>query len=379
MSLGGLRSGGGGDGGERDEGVKTMNTVFSHIIQKLLPKETENVATEALAFIVESSEAARNGLMSMLQAIEPALPDLRFSAQKSEGSARPDMQGLDDNTPRVFIENKFWAGLTENQPVEYLRLLAKCEKPAVLLVVAPEKRLETIWRELGHRLDDDIVGAPEETPPAGIHGILRTELGPTLALASWTSLFLQIEAKVKDEPRSLNDLGQLRALCGAADRNAFIPLSSTDLTDQRIPALVLQLISVVDRAVSVCVTERVLSLKGLTKQSNWERMGRYIDFPGRVGVWIGVDFDLWRRYGGTPLWLEFMPTKWGRAPEVRRVLEPWADGEGLPSGMKDKDFPFVVGIDLVTGEERDLVVRSVADRIRSIAKILLSDLPERQV
>lgn len=176
----------------------------------------------------------------------------------------------------------------------------------------------------------------------------------------------------------MNDLAQLRALCGSADRHAFIPFSSTDLTDQRIPALVLQVISVVDRAVSVCVSERVSSTRGITKQSNWERVGRYIHLAGKAGAWIGVDFDLWRRYWETPLWIEFSPTKWGRAPEVRRVLEPSADGQGLSSGMKDKDFPFAVGIDLVTGEEKDQVVRSVVERLRSIAAEL-SRLPKRQV
>jgi hypothetical protein len=43
-----------------------MSTVFSYIVQKRLFKENENVATEALAFIVNSSEDARTGLMNLL-------------------------------------------------------------------------------------------------------------------------------------------------------------------------------------------------------------------------------------------------------------------------------------------------------------------------
>src|SRR6266446_3116350 len=124
-----------------------MNTVFSHIVQKRLSQENENVATEALTFIVDSSEHARTGLMKLLRGIAPDLPSLRFRTQQTEGSARPDMWGLDGGTPRVFIENKFWAGLTENQPVEYLRLLAQFPSPVALLVVVPEARLQTVWRE----------------------------------------------------------------------------------------------------------------------------------------------------------------------------------------------------------------------------------------
>src|SRR5687767_5081415 len=125
-----------------------MNTVFSHIVQRRLSQENENVATEALAFIVESSAPARAGLMKVLTGVAPGLPALRFRTQQTKENARPDMWGFDGGTPRVFIENKFWAGLTENQPVQYLRVLAHYPNPAVLLTVVPANRLETVRREL---------------------------------------------------------------------------------------------------------------------------------------------------------------------------------------------------------------------------------------
>lgn len=82
-----------------------MNTVFSYIVQKRLSQENENIATEALAFIVDSSERGRGGLMKLLRGIAPDLPALRFRTQQTEGTARPDMWGLDGSTPRVFVEN----------------------------------------------------------------------------------------------------------------------------------------------------------------------------------------------------------------------------------------------------------------------------------
>src|ERR1017187_4981527 len=125
-----------------------MSTVFSHIVLRRLSKEYENVATEALAFILDVSEGARTGVMKLLKVIAPELPSLRFETQQSfdteqaDASARPDIWGLDEATLRVLIENKFGAGLTVNQPVEYLRKLATCPSPAVLLMVVPEARLE---------------------------------------------------------------------------------------------------------------------------------------------------------------------------------------------------------------------------------------------
>ena len=290
-----------------------MNTVFSYIVQKRLSQENENVATEALAFILDSSERGRSGLMRLLRGIAPDLPALRFRTQQSEGSARPDMWGLDGDTPRVFIENKFWAGLTENQPVEYLRLLAQYPNPTVLLVIVPEARLEPVWREFTRRLDTPNVATAGRNPSATVPYAAAVDFGPTLAtvpilaITSWVKVLLAIETELADEPQHRNDLLQLRALCDAADDDTSAPFSSTELTDQRTPAFVLRLSVVVQRAVDVGVTEGVLGISGLRPMSSWERVGRYISFPKAMGVgaWFGTDFRRWRERGSTPLWLVF--------------------------------------------------------------------------
>ena len=146
-----------------------METVFSHIVQKRLSGASEDVATDALAFVLNTSEAARAGFMKLLRGVEAALPDLRFRTQQSEDNVRPDMWGFDGPAPRVFIENKFWAGLTPNQPVSYLNLLAKATQPTVLLVVVPAAREQTIRRELRSRLTEAGVSATERGQSAGAH------------------------------------------------------------------------------------------------------------------------------------------------------------------------------------------------------------------
>ncbi len=344
-----------------------MNTVFSYIVQKRLSQENENVATEALAFILDSSERGRNGLMKLLRGISPDLPALRFRTQQTEGIARPDLWGFDGGTPRVFIENKFWAGLTENQPVEYLRLLARYPKPAVLLMVVPAARLDIVWRELTHRLATANVGTSPWNPSAKVHFVVATDSGPFLALTSWANLLSVIEAELVDEPRLTNDLLQLRALCDATDLDAAVPFSSTELTDQRTPAFVLHLNSAAQRAVNAGVAEGVLSVTGLRPMANWERHGQYVSFPKAMGLcaWFGTDFRRWRERGSTPLWLVFAADRSGRAFEVRAVLERWTEGQGLDCSVQGDDF--AVGIDVVAGEEQEHVIRSIVTRLKDIA------------
>jgi hypothetical protein len=347
-----------------------MHTVFSHIVQKRLSQATEDVATDALSFILDSSEPARSGMMKLLRGIVADLPALQFRTQQTEGSIRPDLWGLEGIDPRVFIENKFWAGLTDNQPDSYLQQLASYRQPSLLLFVAPAAREHTLWRELSRRLADAGVPVAEHDAAPGIARAVVTELGPVLALTSWTNVLSALEHEVADDPRTKGDLAQLRALCDAADVDAFAPVSMEELTDQRTPALVLQLGSIVQAAVDLAVTENALDVTRLMPQASWERVGRYakvLGGPG-VGVWVGIHLGLWKSHGETPLWLLFSEGEFGRASQVRPLVEPWAAGRGILTTSFGGDF--AVALDVPAGEEKPAVVRSLVDDIKAIASVL---------
>ncbi len=369
-----------------------MNTVFSHIIQKSFSNQYENIATDALAFILNSSESAKHGLMKLLRGINSDLPgNLQFCTQQTEGEARPDMRGDDGMVTRVFIENKFWAGLTENQPVTYLKRLAEHPQSSVLLMVVPAARESTVWRELMRSLAESNISISNRENSVGVFRSLGTNLGPALALTSWARLLSAIEAELEEEPDTKNDLKQLRSLCDSADSHAFQPMSRIEVTDQRTPALLLQLSEIVQEAVDLAVSDtsnkkgflstntskEENSKKGrLTQTHTWSSIGRYVCFPEAqsVGAWIGTDFQLWKEHGLTPLWLIFNEWEFGRAPEVRSLLDPWATRNNVFAinhylGSKDGNV-YAVAIELPTGEEKDQVVRSVVNQLRNIAEPL---------
>jgi hypothetical protein len=347
-----------------------MRTVFSHIIQKRFSAVNEDVATDALAFVLETSDAAKRGMMKLLRGLIPELPPLRFETQQGEGGIRPDMWGFADTEPRVFLENKFWAGLTDNQPVTYLKRLAARSQPTALLVVAPAAREQTLWRELIRRLDTEKIHISGREVPAGVALCGVTQLGPILALTSWANLLSVLEHEVVDEPGARGDLIQLRALCDAADNQAFAPASGEQLSDQRTPAFILQLGALVQATVDVAVTENALSIRGLRPQASWGRIGRYARVAGEqgAGVWIGIHFELWKAHGATPLWLVFENTGFGRAHDLRPLIEPWAAKNhqlALPI-----EGGFAVALEVPVGEEQASVVRALVDRLKAIARVL---------
>lgn len=355
---------------------KAMSTVFSHIIQKRFSHMYENVATEALAYILESSEDARKGMTKLIRGIIPDMPQLRFRTQQMEGSIRPDMWGFADLEPRLYVENKFWAGLTDNQPVSYLEQLAEYPISTLLLIIAPADREETIWRELKRRLEGAKLTCTVQEPPSGISNLVKTELGPMLALASWTSVLSTLEYETTDDPAARSDLIQLHALCNSADDDAFKPISYSEMSDQRTPASIIQLSSVVKSVAELAVSEGKVCIDNLRPQASWDRIGRYIklssDPLGGAGAWFGIHFSLWKAHGTTPLWIVFSRGDFGRAQEVRPLIEPWAVQKGIFTVMNGSDIS--IALDIPAGEERIEVVRCLAKTLAELS-VLLQQLP----
>lgn len=200
--------------------------MFSHIVRQRLSNEAENVATEALAFIVNGSDGARSGLLKLVRGIYQGIPDLQFTTQSTIEGGRPDMAGSDGASTFVFIENKFWAGLTEQQPVEYVRALAAdVGTRGVVLFVAPAARATSVWGELVRRLHVAGVICEEATSPPGVLRVARTSVGPSMALTSWTQLLAALTLEAAGDTDAIADIDQLRALCDLTDRTAWKPFS----------------------------------------------------------------------------------------------------------------------------------------------------------
>lgn len=350
-----------------------MTSVFSHIIQKRFSRQSEDIATDALAYILRDDDA-REAMTGMLRGIVPGLPGLRFetqeSTQRDEARMRPDMVGRDGDRTRVFVENKFWAGLTVNQPVSYLTELAGCPQPSLLLVIGPEKRGQTLQRALSQRLTEADMLLAQDEAPSGAPWRATTKTGPTVALTSWRAVLDLLEEGAGHNPGIRADIGQLRSLCDAADDDAFTPVSLEDISDQQMPGLILRLTSVVQATVDAAVTADVLSTKRLRPQADWWRIGQYVRLGGDDGwgTWFGIYFTRWKSDDAAPLWLDFDETRFGRGREVREVA--------ARNGIRTFDHRRGVAIPLrvLAGAEKEDVVSDLVNQLRGIA-LMLAQLP----
>lgn len=103
----------------------TRPTVLARLSWKL-SSQPETVATEALGHIFAESAEARTALRSFV--LSHGVDTGSIAGVKTEVTGDkgdiPDLACWDhDGRERLLIENKFWAGLTSNQPVTYLERL----------------------------------------------------------------------------------------------------------------------------------------------------------------------------------------------------------------------------------------------------------------
>ena len=95
-------------------------SVLAHVVLNgSMPGEP--AATQALAHILNSSPDIAGAFVGILRTASVDFEPGYIKAELGHEDSRPDLTVHDSRgRVRAFVENKFWAGLTDAQPVSYL-------------------------------------------------------------------------------------------------------------------------------------------------------------------------------------------------------------------------------------------------------------------
>lgn len=330
----------------------------------------ENLATDALCFLLRTYSPAEAGLRSLLSSVDVPLPaGLRYITQDGQDGGRPDLIGRDDAGADPFLlEAKFWAGLTEQQPLGYLDRL-----PAgggTLLVVAPGLRLSLIWRELQQRCTSAGRGW---SPGSGSNEFMIATVGHhRLCLVSWRRLLASIRASLDraGAKQGVADVDQLDGLCARMDAEAFIPVSAEELSSGLFRR-VAEFGGMIDEISAEL--EPLVSRKRLKSVGGNGYFGRYLWLKG-IGVLLSCDVWKWQAYRHTPLWLTLFGADWKNFEPARRALAALETETPPRMFMSHSGFP-TVALLVPANAERDQVIASVVEQVRALAERLpASDL-----
>lgn len=347
-------------------------TLFGHLASRFVP-QTENLATEALNYVLSRSDDARQSLLDLLadagiRIDEPVI----FATQVKEDQHVYDLVGRNPSGEnRIILEAKFWAGLTVNQPDSYLGSLPE-GKTSILLFVAPFLRFDTLWPELQRRCS--LSGFPpgkarktgKEFLIAGIND------HHTIGLISWRVLLSRIknELEAAAQHSLVNDIQQLEGLCNQQDTEAFLPLQPEELSSLN-GSRIYEFCGIVDSAIEKLKVRKVCHTDGLRSAGGYGYYGRYFALPG-FGCFLSFYAEMWRDFRETPIWMTVKASNnnsWSYSKNVRHLLRS-LEFETPPRLFDYENDAAYVPIFLPTGKEYDTVVDAVVDQVEEVYRLL---------
>lgn len=223
-----------------------METLLGQFYTRIKGSQ-EDIASEGLTYVLQRSKNARitiNNIIKNECGFE--LPDLDFHSQNvGEKLERPDISGFDDDgKERIIFEAKFWASLTESQPIEYLNRLVD---NSVLIFVCPTLRVRPIYSELLRRMHTASLKFQQND---STNSIILFDYKHIL-IKTWDEVLgtIRIQLLQENNHQLLSDIDQIIGFCEIIDKNAFLPIQSEELSPQ-IPKRINSYYVVVDKIVS---------------------------------------------------------------------------------------------------------------------------------
>ena len=332
------------------------DTLLAYLVSSF-PGNTENIATEALRHIFNHSDVSIEALNDVVQSgvrrVAP-ITEVKSQVVRSDGTI-PDLVGFDETRKeRVLIEVKFWAELTSNQPNGYVKRLPD-DSPGVVMFLAPEERIQSLWPQLRGRLEQR-VGTLEELDSE--RKCVRVENTQRhLMIVSWGSLLDSMSARSREsgEPGVETEIRQLRSLAKYADNGALKPISDGVEAANDSDRLLRTYRRLIDAATERGISKGWVDRKGLRATPRSYGYGRYIRLRGAV-VWFGVNTAQFEKTGDTPLWVS-------PASALRGIRAEVADKLGLQeSGW----FP----VTLKRGVEYPEMLDGVVESLKHIAGVI---------
>ena len=263
----------------------------------------EDVATDAMFFILSHSVSAKQALSDFLGSEGDPLPIAKALPWAADAhGAVPDLVCLDENKNVVaLIESKFWAPLTRNQPVTYWQGLPD-DRPAVLLFLAPEYRVEN--PSLCNELVEQLRGAGHALGPAvqadGVITVPAKGSQRRLMLTSWGLLLDRMAQKAEDDcdARACFEIAELQGLA------ASVIAGDNPQRDDNLKRLIADAVNRVERS-------GWANTDGLSVGQGFNFHVRYLRLAG-ANAWLGIDYEAVKQMPDKPLWLSFYGGSDGR-------------------------------------------------------------------
>ncbi len=331
-------------------------TLLGHLYTRIKGSQ-EDVATMSLQYLLAYYDHLRESFNDLIsqKLKSPVDKGTSYECQSiGVDLERPDMSGTDTEGKEIILcEAKFYAGLTDNQPLTYLKRL-KREKGIGLVFICPQDRVISLWDTLLYRCKRESIKDIEEHC-VSVNGINMT-------VVSWEEIILTLTQTANAlEKDSLADIEQLKGYCDQMVSDAFIPFKEEDLGAWEAKKYE-RLMYIVDRVVDALLADKSISadIKGLKTTPYTQGYKRFIRING-FSIDFRLDLEAWSddKFIDTPYWVNFRDSDWKTPKEfIGRVSM-------IPSTKKrvwHKEHVYLA-IDVPCGVVEDEVVDAIKKQI----------------
>lgn len=274
----------------------------------------EDIASEGLRYILQNSEFAKSNVNSQVNSKTGVqLPELNYISQISKTDlGRTDISGVDINGNEIIIfEAKFWASLTENQPISYLK---RMPNHSVLVFICPSLRKSSLYIELMKKLNEQSVEFESD------ENLLKFELEDNkfILIQGWTEILEPIKTilKANNQDNFVSDIDQIIGFCEIIDKNSFIPLNDKDVSPE-IGRKISSYYELTDEVISELSKSQYYKQAKLTEGKPSKEFGYYkYRLYDKYAISFGLNFGYWSKFADTPFWLKI-----SEAPNFKQNFE----------------------------------------------------------
>ena len=334
--------------------VVTTDTLLSYVLTRHFIASREDAATDALAFIINHSKAARDAFSGILRERVDgiALVGKVQTQVLASGGGYPDMVAYDDSDGIVaLVEVKFWADPTEHQLATYWNELP-LDRPSLLMFLVPEVRVKALWSHLqveikkrGHQIEK-ITRADSVRLARDISSHRR------MSIISWESLLSRIKGHVEtaEDTQAAFEITQLQGFADKVIANDF------PQRDENLKRLIADAIARLEQSGWADTT-------GLSWGEGSSYYGKYLHLAGNL-VWLGIEYRAWKQMPNKPLWLLFFNRDYNTlsVDRVRSYLED------MTSPLEWRTQSVQVPINLDPSDSSQAMLDSVVSQLEGISK-----------
>ena len=232
--------------------------------------------------------------------------------------------------------------------------------------------MDTVWKELRLRCsaaDLELEDTPGET------NVTCSRVGrKAMLITSWAHVLegLLDAARAGEHDTIRHDILQLQGLTSRMDAEAFLPIRGDEITDQETARRLVNYSGLIEDITRKLRDSGVADTQGLRPAHGYYTAGRYLRLHGRFGLWLGIELEVWRDAGITPLWAMLDNGDYSGVAGHHQTIR----------GLFDDAQPYedvgllYIPVHLGTGVERDRVIDEAAAQITQIANTLRDRFPD---